>query len=121
MVYRETSAQDVTSQRATLSPFSIATLLSLDRITGGKALSSLHPQPPVTRARRTKLSSTLSTHSIRNAVETARADAFETNASCLSSLVFGAVGAEVARIDIRKANRKRQRVGNLGGKYFEVF
>lgn len=59
MVYRETSAQDVTSQRATLSPFSTATLLSLDRITGGKALSPLHPVPlsrPLSPARRTRLS-----------------------------------------------------------------
>lgn len=39
----------------------------------------------------------------------------------VSSLVFGAVGVEVARIDIRKANRKRQRAGDLEGKYFEVF
>lgn len=59
MVYRETSAQDVTSQRATLSPFSTATLLSLERITGGKALSPLHPVPlshPLSPARRTRLS-----------------------------------------------------------------
>lgn len=46
----------------------------------GRALSLL-VLSPATR----KLSSTLSTHSIRNAGETARADAFKTNASCLSA------------------------------------
>lgn len=79
MVYRKTSAQDVTSQPATLSahlsrpPFSPSPIVIHDE----KALSSL------TVTRRPKLSPALSTHYIHNAGGTVRADAFETNAFCL--------------------------------------
>ncbi|CAL1686685.1 unnamed protein product [Lasius platythorax] len=123
MVYRETSAQDVTSQRATLPPFSTATLLSLDRITGGKALSPPHPVSCHPLLPHEKLSSTLSTHSIRNtAVETARADAFETNASCLTAGLRGAVGWRLLGEIFGENRTERETKGwGLEGKYFGVF
>lgn len=86
----------------------------------GKALSLLILSP-ATR----KLSSTLSTHSIRNVGETARDDAFETNASCLSPLVIGAVGwlyEKISKGDMAKSNSETKRQNReTEGKYFLLF
>lgn len=125
MVYRETSAQDVTAaserpfRRFPRPPFSRSIVLRTE-----KPYLLLIPSP-VNRLPHEKLSSTLSTHSIRNAGETARADAFETNASCLFAGLREAVGwrlfGEIFRGEGGSSRERETKDWGLEGKYFGVF
>lgn len=85
MVYRDISARCYQPARRPFAAFQ-RPFRPCRSYYDGKALSLLILSP-ATR----KLSSTLSTHSIRNAGGTARADAFKTVMRLVSPLVVGAV------------------------------
>lgn len=109
MVYRGISARCYQPARRPFRRFS-TTIPPLPIVLRQKSPISPHP---LSFSCHPKLSSTLSTHSIRNTGETARADAFKTNASCLSASRWS--GWLVVQGDIRREGRRnrteRQRDG----------